>query len=488
MALTIIGGDDMTEKTFDIEKENFSKWYNTILKSANLIDIRYNVKGFVVYMPWAMKIIKRLYEMWERELEKTGHGPCLFPVVIPPENFEKEKEHIEGFEPEVFWITKAGKEKENLALRPTSETAFYQMYSIWIRSYNDLPFKFYQSCAVYRHETKATKPLMRGREFLWIEAHNAFETEGEALAQVKEDMKITKNVYDKLGIPFIFFQRPEFDKFAGAVSTYAADTLMPDGKILQLPSTHYLGQNFSKPFNIKFLDKNGKEKYPYQTCYGPPISRTLAALISIHGDKKGLILPFDIAPVQIVIVPIIFEKTRKKVLECAKKLKNELSGFRVEIDASEKRPGEKFYYWEMKGVPIRIEIGPKDIEKKQVILVNRVAGKKTVKEKDLLKEIKKQEKIILETMKDRANKSFNSMITEADDIGDVEKIMNKNGGFVKINFCSIGNDGRKCAEILKEKTGAEVRGIELNKKEKPKGKCIVCGKPAKCVVYAGRAY
>lgn len=256
----------------DIDK-NFSDWYNEIV--SELIDLRYNVKGFIVYKPWIMRMIKILYGIWEKELEKNGHEPTLFPVVIPPENFQKEKEHVKGFSPEVFWITEGGDSKltEKLALRPTSETAFYQMYALWVRSYNDLPMKLYQSCSVYRYETKATKPLMRGREFLWIESHDMFANEEGAKQQVRDDMDITRKVLlENLGIPFIFLERPQWDKFKGADSTFAADTLMPDGKILQLPSTHLLGQHFSKAFNVQFIDERGNKIHPYTTCYGPPIS------------------------------------------------------------------------------------------------------------------------------------------------------------------------------------------------------------------------
>ncbi len=480
----------MVEEIFNINKKNFSEWYNEILKVSDLVDLRYNVKGFLVYKPHAMQLIKKIYQIWEEELEKAGHKPVLFPLVIPPENFELEKEHVEGFKPEVFWITKAGDKKiEKLALRPTSETAFYQLYSTWIRSYSDLPLKCYQSCSVYRYETKATKPLIRGREFLWIEAHDVFETEKQALEQVKQDMEITRKVLlEKLGVPFIFFKRPEWDKFKGAVSTYTADTIMPDGRILQLPSTHYLGQKFAKAFNIKFADKDEEEKYPYQTCYGPGISRILSALISVHGDNKGLVLQFDISPVQIIIIPIIFDESKTEILEAVKKIKNMLKEYRVEIDNTEKRPGEKFYYWEMKGVPVRIEIGPKDVKNNQVVLVNRLGQKKTVKQEDLVKEIQKMSVDMYEELRTRAEKYFNSMINDADSFSELEKILKDKGGLVRVNFCSVEKEGEKCAGIIKEKTGGEVRGTKFSESEKSNGKCIICGKKSNCVVYVGRAY
>lgn len=479
----------MPNEIFKIKKGDFSEWYNTVIKTADLIDQRYNIKGFIIHRPWAMRMMKQIYRMWESELEARGHEPCLFPVLIPKDNFEKEKEHVKGFTPEVFWVTKGGDTKiEEMALRPTSETAFYQAYSTWIRSYVDLPLKLYQSCSVYRYETKATKPMIRGREFLWIEAHDAFATEKEAMNQVEEDMETTRSIYSHLGIPFIFFKRPKWDKFAGAVETYAADTLLPDGKILQLPSTHYLGQNFSKPFGITFENEKGEKHFAYQTCYGPPISRTVAALIALHGDEKGLILPFDMAPIQIIIVPIIFDDSKKRVLEACQEVKDSLKDYRVEIDSSDKRPGEKFYYWEMKGIPLRIEIGPRDIEKKHVVLSDRLSGKKNfVKQHDIAKEVHSLAESMSKALRKKSAEWFESMIFEAESAEEVKRIVEGGGGLTRFSFCSC-ESGEKCAEKLKELSGAEVRGIRLDEKQKPKGKCIICGKPAKCISYAGKSY
>ncbi len=479
----------MPNEIFNIPKSDFSEWYNNVIKTADLIDQRYNIKGFIIYRPWAMRMMKQIYAMWEAELEARGHEPCLFPAVIPKENFEKEKEHVKEFSPEVFWVTKGGdSEIEPIALRPTSETAFYQAYSTWIRSHMDLPLKLYQSCSVYRCETKATKPFIRGREFLWIEAHDAFETEAEALKQVVEDMNTTRSIYFHLGIPFIFFKRPKWDKFAGAVDTYAADTIMPDGKILQLPSTHYLGQNFSKPFNITFENEEGEKKYVYQTCYGPPISRTVAALIALHGDDRGLILPFDMAPIQVIIVPIIFDKFKNDIMKTCRKIKRSLKNYRVEIDESGKRPGEKFYYWEMKGIPLRIEVGPKELEKKQAVISNRLDGKREIiNQSDLAKKIPKISESMTKTLRKKADDWFNSMIFEATSEKDVKKILESKGGLARFAFCSC-ETGDKCAEKLKEASGIEIRGTVLDEKEIPKGKCIICGKPAGCIAYAGKAY
>lgn len=483
------------KEIFNIDKSDFSKWYSEIMKTADLVDLRYDVKGFVVYRPWLMRMAKELYSTWEAELEKRGHSPTLFPVVIPEENFEKEKDHVEGFSPQVFWVTEAGEGRleKKLALRPTSEAAFYQMYSLWIRSHTDLPVKLYQSCAVYRYETKATKPLIRGREFLWIEAHDVFATRKEALAQVKQDMETTRAVLDgELGIPFIFFRRPTFDKFAGAEDTYAADTLMPDHKVVQLPSTHDLGQGFAKAFGITFEDQEGQKRVPYQTCYGPPISRTLAVMASVHGDRKGLVLPLAIAPIQVVIIPIVYKDQREPVVRKSQELATRLkrSGLRVVVDDSEKKPGAKFYYWEMKGVPVRAEVGPRDIEAGVVTLVRRDTGRKEMVEFGLAtRAVKKMGEDILDNLRARASKELESNLSEASDLKELVHILATKGGFVRIPFCSRDLEGEGCAERIKEETDGEVLGTVFGEDGAPEGKiCIVCGKAARCMVMVAKTY
>ncbi len=489
------GAVESSKDIFNIDKSDFSKWYSEILKTADLVDLRYNVKGFIVYRPWLMRMAKLLYRLWEAELEKRGHDPTLFPVVIPEENFEREKEHVKGFSPQVFWITEAGETKleKKLALRPTSETAFYQMYSLWIRSHSDLPLKLYQSCAVYRYETKATKPLIRGREFLWIEAHDVFATEEEALKQVRQDMETTRAVlWESLAIPFVFLRRPAFDKFAGAVDTYAADALMPDNRALQLPSTHYLGQGFAKAFDLQYEDEKGQKRTPYQTCYGPPISRTLAAVASIHGDRKGLVLPFSVAPTQVVIVPIVYKEREEAVLERCRDLLSRLAtgGLRVQLDDSDRKPGAKFYYWEMKGVPIRAEIGPRDLEAGTVTLVRRDTGeRKAVRFDDVEEEVLHLSELMLENMKRRAKEEFDRHFSRAETLDELAEILSSKGGFVLVPFCSRELDGEQCAEVIKEETDGEVRGTLFEEEDKPENKtCISCGRPATCTVVVAKAY
>ena len=476
------------EKEFKADKfRNFSEWYLKVLEKSEIIDDRYDIKGFYVYRPWAMFIVDIIYSIWEKELEKRDHKKVSLPVLIPEDFFEKEKEHIEGFNPEIFWVTEAGNNKleRRLGLRPTSETAFHRMYSLWIRSYKDLPMKCYQSCSVFRYETKMTKPLIRLREFMWIEAHTAHHSEESALKQVKEDIETTRAVYDQLGIPVIFFKRPEWDKFSGAVFSVAADSMLPDGKRFQLPSTHYLSQKFSQAFDVTFEDEDENKKHVHLTSYGPPISRTLAAIISIFGDNKGLRLPFHLTPVQIVIVPILKKGEEEKIMRYCKKINERLNDYRVKIDDSNATPGEKFNLWELKGVPIRVEVGVREASNNELTVARR-DGRGRIKLK--LEEIYKLKEIgeqVTENLKKEAQEWFNSNIHYAENLEDLKKKVKD--GFVKIPFCSRDNEGRKCAEKIKEL--GEIAGTLYPEDDAPENKkCIVCGKKANVYVYACRSY
>jgi prolyl-tRNA synthetase len=476
------------------KKAQFSEWYSEVLKEAELADLRYNVKGFLVHRPWAVMTMKHMYRLYEEELERQGHEPVWFPVVIPEGNFRAEKEHVEGFVPEVFWVTHGGAREleERLALRPTSETALYPMYALWIQGHRDLPLKLYQSCAVYRHETKATRPFIRGREFHWIESHDAFATRAQAEAQVREDMATTDKVMrQEFGIPFLYFQRPEWDKFPGAVHTYAADTLLPDGKVLQQPSTHLLGQNFSKAFNIRFLNAKGEYEHAWQTCYGPAIWRMLASVVAVHGDDKGLVLPWNLAPVQVVIIPILLKGKEKGVLERCRALAAQLhaAGIRAKCDESEDTPGSKYYRWELRGVPLRVEVGPKEVESRSYTVVRRDTGEKTaVPEAHLAARLSELGGALTKNLVARADKWFHAQVSSADSLEELGKKL-KHGGLVRVNFHSIAKDGESCAKLLKEKLQADVRG-SLAEPEKPFGakKCVGCGEKATVVVYAGKQY
>jgi len=490
----VIGGFLESEATAEVslpdKHEDFSEWYGEILQRANLVDIRYGLKGFIVYRPNIMYIIKRIYETYEVELEATKHKPVLFPVVIPYAAFKKEADHIKGFQEEVFWVSKAGGHEleEPGILRPTSETAMYPIYSLWVRSYKDLPLKVYQSCAVYRYETKATKPLIRGREFLWIEAHTLHRDEKGAMGQVTEDMEIAKKVlYEHLGLPFILVQREDFDKFYGAVSSFAFDVLLPDLRVLQVATTHYLGTKFSVPFEVRYLDEDGQSKYPHTTCYGPGISRIAAAAISVHGDGFGAVLPFDGAPVQIVIIPIPKEGFQDRIFMMCRDLEKlfRSRGFRAQFDDSDARPGEKFYRWELLGTPVRIEVGPRDLEENAVTVFRRdTRTRATVKESELADHVDGLRQDILLNLRKNGEAFLKDNMHVA---MTKQKLMEiaKKGGIAKIRFC-----GRKeCADEMKAETeGFEVRGMDVESHEKAEGSCTWCGFPAVHVAFAARAY
>ncbi len=470
--------------------ENFNEWYNEILQKAELIDLRYGVKGFIVYRPNATVIMREIYRLFEKELDRLKHSPCIFPVVIPLEFFEKEARHIKGFLNEVFWIMRAGQHELNkpLVLRPTSETAMYPLYAFWIRSYKDLPLKLYQSNSVYRYETKATKPLLRGREFYWIEAHCAHRTKEDAERQVLEDMEVmSKALHEVLGVPFLLLERPPWDRFAGAERTYAFDVLFPDKSVLQIATTHILGENFSRAFEIVYKDVDGTLKYVQQTCFGIGISRILATLISVHGDEYGLVLPFDIAPTQVVIIPILFKDVGKVVMEKCRalfeRLKNE--GYRVVLDDSDDRPGAKFYRWEILGVPVRIEVGPKDVERGMVTLFRRDTRERIiVEEKDVERKIEELRRDILRVLRERGEKCLKESLRDVKNRDDLMKLA-REGGIGRMAFC-----GREeCASEIKAETeGFEVRGVRVNEKWGKLGVCAACGKEAKEIVYVAKPY
>ena len=477
------------EKGLTVKKsENFSEWFSQIIKKAELADLRYNVKGFLVFQPWSVLSMEKMYNLFEEALQKKGHMPYYFPTLIPEDNLKKESSHLSGFTPEVFWVTQGGSKKLNkkLALRPTSETAFYQMFSLWIRSYKDLPFKTYQRANIFRYDTKATRPFLRNREFYWIETHCANRTLKDAENQVKEDMETTEEVMHQiLGLPFIFFERPSWDKFPGADRTFAADVLNPDGKLVQQPSTHLISKNFSKAFDVKFKDKDGKEKYAYMTCYGPAISRIFASVVIVHGDDKGLRFPWEISPVQVMIVPVI---DNKSIIKKSNSLKKEIEKIAsVKVDLSEKSAGEKFNFWELKGVPIRIDLGLKDLSKKKVTVFRRDLNKKeTINEKDLLKYIRKVSREFSKNLREQADKLFTGKIKDVKTLDELKEVVDK-GGIGRCHFCSIGKEGEKCAEVIEKKINAEVRGTKLNEKSSY-GKCIVCGKRTNKIVYIARSY
>ena len=482
------GNKSSTKKEL-IAKENFSEWYDNVLLEAKLVDDRYPVKGFSVYTGWGMSIAKRIIGMLEEKLEENGNEPMQFPVVIPEDSFQKEEDHIEGFGAEVFWITHAGDNEleRRLLLRPTSETAIYPMFKLWMRSHQDLPIKMHQTCNVYRYETKATRPLYRGREFLWNEGHTAHVDYDEAEKEIKSAVEAYRSVYDRLGLSYLMLKRPEFDKFAGADYSIAFDTWNPDGKVNQIGTVHQLGYNFAKAFELTYEDANGEQALATTTCYGMGFGRALAATISQHGDDHGLVLPPTVAPKQVVIVPILFKGKEEIAEEYAENLYKILkdADIRVVLDDDTRfNPGDKYYKWEMYGVPLRIEVGPREAQGKKVTLVRRDNFERTqVDESNLLDKIHELFEAIFENLRDKSKTKLDSLLVDAYGIDQLQTYMEARM-IVRVNWCGDPD----CAFNLKDVVGGEIRGTRWDVEEKPTGNCIHCGDPAKYIAYVSRTY
>ncbi|MDD1677731.1 MAG: proline--tRNA ligase [Methanomicrobiales archaeon] len=467
-------------------KKTFSEWYNELLWRAEIMDVRYPVKGLYVWYPHGFAMRRAVYGIL-REIMDREHKEALFPLLIPATEFMKEAEHIKGFEDEVYWVTRGGLSDLDipLALRPTSETAIYPMYALWIRSHADLPLKIYQVVNSFRYETKHTRPLIRLREITsFKEAHTVHATWEEAEEQVRNAIVLYREFYERLCVPVLVSRRPDWDKFPGADYTIAVDTVMPDGKTLQIGTAHHLGDHFSRTFQIQFEDLSGEQKFAQQTCYGIS-ERSIAALISIHGDDRGLVLPPCVAPVQIVVVPVIVGKRREEILSHAASLAQDLSGvgYRIEVDTRDLRPGAKYYYWEMRGVPLRLEIGPRDIDARAVIAVTRDGEKSALRRENLADQVREVYARFESRLRAKAKERIEAQISRVQSSSDIPAAMET--GVAIIPWC--GEIG--CAEALARLSGGDVLGLLTdsgrvgNKEEQ----CIICGKPA-APALLGRAY
>lgn len=465
--------------------ENFSEWYNQVVLRAELADFS-PVKGCMVIRPYGFQIWEKIKEYLDKRIQETGHSNAYFPLFIPENLLQKEADHVEGFSPEVAWVTQGGNTplEERLAIRPTSETIMYTMYSKWIRSYRDLPLLINQWANVVRWETKMTKLFMRTREFLWQEGHTVHATKEEADEEVMKMLHVYKEVYEKiLAIPVILGKKTEKEKFAGALYTTTCEALMPDKKAVQGCTSHNLGQHFSKVFDITFTDKDEKKKYAWQTSWGLT-TRTIATLIMVHSDDKGLVLPPEVAPIEAVIVPILFKKEKESVIEAAAAIKDSLSNFRVMLDDREGySAGYKFNHWEVRGVPVRIEVGPRDVKNNQAVLVRRDSGeKRTVPIECINEEVKALIKDIQSNLFNKAEAFLNENTHVVDDYEEFMALMKDNGGIIKVNWC--GNVG--CEEAIKDETGATSSCIPFE--GSPNGKCIYCGENANEIVYFAKHY
>ena len=468
-------------------KEDFSAWYNDLLWRAEIMDVRYPVKGLYVWYPYGFAIRKYVYQRL-RDLLDRDHQETLFPLLIPEQEFMKEAEHIKGFEDEVYWVTHGGMVPLDvkLALRPTSETAIYPMYALWIRSHADLPIKYYQIVNTFRYETKQTRPLIRLREITsFKEAHTVHATWEEANEQVEEAIRLYQEFYDGLCIPTLVSKRPDWDKFPGADFTIAVDTIMPNGKTLQIGTVHHLGDHFSKTFNITYEDKNGEQKLAQQTCYGIS-ERSIAALISIHGDDKGLILPPAVATFQAVIVPIMIGKRHEDVMAAAQQLTTDLTaaGFRVKLDTRDMRPGAKYYWWELRGVPLRLELGPRDLDAGKVMAVKRTGGKDSISLVSVAGDMTRLLGEVTDTLCSRAIEHTKSRLTTVNSIDSLIATLDA-GNVAVVSWCGQ----RECGDLIEAKTNASILGTEVRSQyvQETSGTCIICGKQGKATL-VGRAY
>ena len=462
--------------------EDFAQWYTDVVKKAELCDYA-SVKGCMVIKPAGYAIWENIQHELDRRFKETGVQNLYMPIFIPESLLEKEKDHVEGFAPEVAWVTHGGLEplQERLCVRPTSETLFCDFYAKDIHSYRDLPKVYNQWCSVVRWE-KTTRPFLRSREFLWQEGHTAHATAEEAEARTIQMLNLYADFCEQvLAIPVIRGQKTDKEKFAGAEATYTIESLMHDGKALQSGTSHNFGDGFAKAFGIQYAAKDNTLQYVHQTSWGMT-TRMIGAIIMVHGDNNGLVLPPRIAPTQVVIVPI--QQQKEGVLDKAFELRDVLSNFRVKVDDSDKSPGWKFSESEMRGIPVRVEIGPRDIENNEAVLVRRDTHEKiTVSLDEIEAKVGELLDTIQNDMLERARAHRDSHTYVATTYDEFVKTINEKPGFVKAMWCG----DQACEDKIKEDTAATSRCMPFAQ-EHLSDKCVCCGKPAKKMVYWGRAY
>ncbi len=461
---------------------DFAQWYTDVVKKAELCDYA-SVKGCMVIKPAGYALWENIQKELDRRFKETWVENVYMPLFIPEGLLQKEKDHVEGFAPEVAWVTHGGLEElqERMCVRPTSETLFCDFYAKDIHSYRDLPKVYNQWCSVVRWE-KTTRPFLRSREFLWQEGHTAHATAEEAQERTEQMLNVYADFCEEvLAVPVVRGQKTDKEKFAGAEATYTIEALMHDGKALQSGTSHNFGDGFARAFGIQYAAKDNSLQYVHQTSWGLS-TRIIGAIIMVHGDDNGLVLPPKIAPVQVMVVPI--QQKKEGVLEKALEVKGALSGFRVKLDDSDKSPGWKFSESEMRGIPVRVEVGPKDIANNQAVLVRRDTHEKvTVPLDQIGQEVGRLLDAIQEDMFTRAKAHLEAHTYEAVDFDTFTKTIEEKPGFVKAMWC--GDQG--CEDKVKEITGATSRCMPFAQ-ERLSGHCVCCGKPATKMVYWGRAY
>ncbi len=463
--------------------EDFAQWYTDVCLKAELVDYS-SVKGCMILRPYGYAIWENITRILDGMFKATGHENVAMPIFIPESLLQKEKDHVEGFAPEVAWVTHGGLDQleERLCVRPTSETLFCDHFAHVLHSWRDLPMKYNQWCSVVRWE-KTTRPFLRSREFWWQEGHTIHETEQEAIDETLLQLNTyAKFCEEELNIPVLKGQKTDKEKFAGAQATYTIEAMMHDGKALQSGTSHYFGDGFSRAFGVQFTGRDNQLQYPFQTSWGVS-TRLVGAIIMTHGDDEGLILPPAVAPYQVVIVPVAAHKPG--VAEAARELAERLSKFcRVKLDDSDNSPGWKFAQWEMKGVPLRLEIGPKDIEKNQCVLVRRTDREKLFTPlAELEQAIPAQLVEISRQLYDRALKNREERTWAATTMDEVKALAEERSGYIKTMWCGDA----ACEEKMKEEAGLSSRCIPFEQ-EHLSDVCPVCGRPAKVMVYWGKAY
>ena len=481
--------DERLVKQLTPKSEDFSKWYIEVIRKAELADYA-PMKGMMVIRPYGYAVWENVQRLMDQRIKKTGHTNAYFPLFIPESFLQKEMEHLKGFAPEVAWVTQGGSEEleERLAVRPTSEAIIGHMYSKWIQSWRDLPVLINQWANIVRWE-KVTRPFLRTTEFIWQEGHTAHETYDDAQKETLLILSLYKEfVETELAIPVVSGKKTEREKFAGALDTYAIEGLMSDGKALQMGTSHNLGQHFAKVFDIRFEDRSQNLQYVWQTSWGVS-TRLIGALIMAHGDDSGLVFPPRVAPFQVVIVPISMGNWKETVLPVVKAVEKELdeAGVRVKLDAREEfTPGWKFSEWEMRGVPLRLEIGPRDIKENKVVFVRRDnQTKEAVPLTEILPKVREALQSIQDSLFAKALKFREENTFEARDYGDFKKTIETKRGFLKALWCGDS----ACEEKIKEETMATVRVVPLDQdKEHLEGSCVCCGKDAQALAFFARAY
>ena len=466
------------------QEENFAQWYTDICVKAELVEYS-SVKGFIILRPYGQAIWELIQKDLDARFKATGHENVAMPVLIPESLLQKEGELVNGFAPEVAWVTMGGSDKleERLAVRPTSETMFCDHWSRVLHSYRELPMKYNQWCSVVRWE-KTTRPFLRSREFWWQEGHTIHETAAEAEAETQQQLNCYADTCEQdLAIPVVKGRKTDKEKFAGAEATYTIECMMKDHKALQSGTSHYFGDKFSRAYDVTFTGRDNKLQYPFQTSWGST-TRLIGACIMTHSDNNGLVLPPAIAPIQVVVVPIAQHKPG--VLDAAAALQERLTaiGLRVRTDDSEQSPGWKFANWEMKGVPLRVEIGPKDIEAGRCVAVRRDNGEKiTVALDELEARIPELLETVQQGLFDKAKRNLDEHTYAAHSLAEAKELQEKNGGFIKTMWCG----DLACELEMKDKAGMSSRCIPFEQ-EHLDDVCPVCGKPAKCMIYWGVAY